>query len=83
MKRKFHVRFLEEGERAIVPSYSAISYHIIVMHRHYVFRIMTNLVTKGKLKLFRTEAVRAGFKKAWANKDYAAISVANIFNFVN
>ncbi|MDW7725801.1 MAG: DNA methyltransferase [Candidatus Methanoperedens sp.] len=29
--------------------------------------------TKGKLKLFRTEAVRAGFKKAWANKDYAAI----------
>lgn len=30
-------------------------------------------ITKGKLKLFRTEAVRAGFKKAWANKDYAAI----------
>lgn len=24
-------------------------------------------------KLFRTEAVMAGFKKAWANKDYAAI----------
>ncbi|KPQ41432.1 MAG: hypothetical protein MPEBLZ_04019, partial [Candidatus Methanoperedens nitroreducens] len=23
MKRKFHVRFLEEGERAIVPLYSA------------------------------------------------------------
>lgn len=30
-------------------------------------------ITKGKLKLFRTEAVRAGFKKAWANKDYAVI----------
>ena len=30
-------------------------------------------INKGKLKLFRTEAVRAGFKKAWANKDYAAI----------
>jgi hypothetical protein len=30
-------------------------------------------ITKGKLKLFRTEAVREGFKKAWANKDYAAI----------
>ncbi len=30
-------------------------------------------INKGKLKLFRTEAVRAGFKKAWANKDYATI----------
>jgi DNA modification methylase len=28
---------------------------------------------KGKLKLFRTEAVRAGFKKAWADRDYSTI----------
>ncbi len=28
---------------------------------------------KGRLKLFRTEAVRAGFKRAWANRDYHAI----------
>jgi len=29
--------------------------------------------TKGKLKLFRTEAVRAGFKKAWSERDYGMI----------
>ena len=29
--------------------------------------------TKGKLKEFRLEAVRAGFKKAWGDKDYKLI----------
>lgn len=28
---------------------------------------------KGKLKQFRTEAVRAGFKKAWSDRDYSMI----------
>jgi hypothetical protein len=28
---------------------------------------------KKKLKVFRLEAVRAGFKKAWADRDYATI----------
>jgi hypothetical protein len=28
---------------------------------------------KGKLKVFRTEAVRAGFKKCWSDQDYATI----------
>lgn len=28
---------------------------------------------KGKLKVFRTEAVRAGFKACWKNKDYQTI----------
>jgi DNA modification methylase len=31
--------------------------------------------TKGKLKLFRTEAVRAGFKKAWSERDYGMIII--------
>lgn len=31
------------------------------------------LATKGKLKLFRTEAVRAGFAKLWADKNYKLI----------
>lgn len=31
------------------------------------------LQTKGKLKEFRLEAVRAGFKKAWSEKDYKLI----------
>lgn len=29
--------------------------------------------TKNKLKIFRLEAVRAGFKKAWQERDYAVI----------
>ncbi|KKM12036.1 DNA methylase [Clostridiales bacterium PH28_bin88] len=29
--------------------------------------------TQRKIKLFRLEAVRAGFKKAWSDKDYATI----------
>ncbi|WP_214083939.1 DNA methyltransferase [Methanoculleus sp.] len=31
------------------------------------------LKTTGKLKTFRTEAVRAGFKKCWSERDYATI----------
>ena len=31
------------------------------------------LTTSGKLKTFRTEAVRAGFKRAWSERDYATI----------
>ncbi|MBU7019307.1 MAG: DNA methylase [Theionarchaea archaeon] len=30
---------------------------------------------KGKLKEFRTEAVRAGFKKCWSERDYKTITV--------
>jgi hypothetical protein len=31
------------------------------------------LATKGKLKLFRTEAIRVGFAKLWDNKNYKLI----------
>jgi hypothetical protein len=31
------------------------------------------LATKGKLKLFRSEAIRAGFAKLWKEKNYQAI----------
>jgi len=33
----------------------------------------TYRTTKGRLKFFRTEAVRAGFKKCWSERDYATI----------
>ena len=32
-----------------------------------------NLASKGKLKLFRSEAIRVGFGKLWKDKDYQAI----------
>ena len=31
------------------------------------------LASKGKLKVFRSEAIRAGFAKLWRDKDYATI----------
>ena len=31
------------------------------------------LDTKGKLKVVRTEALRAGFKECWQKQDYATI----------
>jgi hypothetical protein len=31
------------------------------------------LATKGKLKLFRAEAIRVGFAKLWADKNYKLI----------
>lgn len=31
------------------------------------------LMSKGKLKIFRTEAIRAGFKDLWQKKDYSSI----------
>ena len=31
------------------------------------------LDTKGKLKLVRTKALRAGFKECWQKRDYATI----------
>jgi hypothetical protein len=34
MKRNFHVRFLEEGEGAISPSYSAICFPSCCHHKH-------------------------------------------------
>ncbi|WP_016896590.1 DNA methyltransferase [Aerococcus viridans] len=37
---------------------------------HYVEEVSG---TKKKLKLFRSEAIRAGFKKAWGEKDYQKI----------
>jgi 16S rRNA G966 N2-methylase RsmD len=33
----------------------------------------TYRTTKGRLKVFRTEAVRAGFKKCWSERDYNTI----------
>jgi predicted RNA-binding Zn-ribbon protein involved in translation (DUF1610 family) len=33
----------------------------------------TYKTTKGRLKVFRTEAVRAGFKKCWSERDYDMI----------
>ncbi len=42
-------------------------------HRALIKEFQQYLGTKGKLKVVRTEALRAGFKDAWQKKDYEMI----------
>jgi hypothetical protein len=42
-------------------------------HRALLKEFQQYLDTRGKLKVLRTEALRAGFKEAWQKKDYATI----------
>lgn len=42
-------------------------------HRALLQEFQQYLATKGKLKVVRTEALRAGFKEAWQKKDYPTI----------
>jgi hypothetical protein len=44
-----------------------------VRHRALLKEFQQYLETKGKLKVVRTEAVRAGFKECWQKQDYTAI----------
>ena len=42
-------------------------------HRALMKEFQQYLDTKGKLKIVRTEALRAGFKECWQKKDYTTI----------
>lgn len=42
-------------------------------HRVLIKEFQQYLDTKGKLKIVRTEALRAGFKESWQKKDYMTI----------
>ena len=42
-------------------------------HRALMKEFQQYLDAKGKLKIVRTEALRAGFKEAWQKKDYTTI----------
>jgi hypothetical protein len=44
-----------------------------IRHRALMKEFEQYLDTKGKLKVVRTEALRAGFKEAWQTKDYTTI----------
>jgi hypothetical protein len=42
-------------------------------HRSLMKEFQQYLETKGKLKVVRTEALRAGFKDCWQKKDYMTV----------
>jgi hypothetical protein len=44
-----------------------------IRHRALMKEFQQYLDTKGRLKLVRTEALRAGFKQCWQEKDYSTI----------
>ena len=44
-----------------------------IRHRALTKEFQQYLDSKGKLKIVRTEALRAGFKEAWQKKDYTTI----------
>ena len=44
-----------------------------IRHRALMNEFQQYLDSKGKLKIVRTEALRAGFKESWQKKDYTTI----------
>ena len=46
---------------------------VVYAKGHLVLKPKNHAEAKKKLKIFRLEAVRAGFKKAWQERDYPVI----------
>ena len=62
----------EEG-RWYIPDLAKSGDIAKLREKNLLKEFQTYLATKGKLKVFRSEAVRAGFAKLWKEKNYAAI----------
>lgn len=66
--------FVQEKEgRWHVPDPKNEAHLEQIRHRALMKEFQQYLDTKGKLKIVRTEALRAGFKEAWQRKDYTTI----------
>lgn len=63
----------DEDGRWYIPDPSKSGDIIKLREKRLLKEFDDYLVGKGKLKQFRTEAVRAGFAKLWKNKDYENI----------
>jgi hypothetical protein len=65
--------FKEEDDRWHVPDSKNERHLEQIRHRSLIKEFLQYVETKGKLKIVRSEALRAGFKDAWQKKDYATI----------
>jgi hypothetical protein len=63
----------EKGGNWHVPDPKNEAHLEQLRHRALMKEFQQYLDTKGKLKIVRTEALRAGFKDAWQKKDYSTI----------
>jgi hypothetical protein len=65
--------FVEEGGRWMVPN-PAKAEHLEQLRDGELLRVFESYKTgRARLERFRSEAVRAGFKKAWGERDFATI----------
>ncbi|KAF5085479.1 DNA methylase [anaerobic digester metagenome] len=62
-----------DEERWYTPDPSRLSDLEKMRERALLREFDTYRTGKGRLKLFRTEAIRAGFRKAWTKQDYQTI----------
>lgn len=63
----------DEQSRWLVPDPNKEADLEQLRHRRLLKEFQQYQDAKGKLKVFRTEALRAGFKDAWQNQDYTTI----------
>lgn len=66
--------FLKDDKgRWYIPDYTKSGDIAKLREKNLLKEFAEYQVTKGKLKVFRSEAIRAGFAKLWKDKDYNAI----------
>ncbi len=65
--------FIEEKGQWHVPDPKNEAHLEQIRNRALLKEFQQYLDTKGKLKIVRTEALRAGFKESWQKKDYTTI----------
>ncbi len=63
----------DEEEKWYIPDPSKVGDIIKLREKRLLKEFEEYLVGKGKLKQFRTEAIRVGFAKLWKDKDYENI----------
>ena len=63
----------DEQGRWYIPDVTKASDVAKLREKKLIKEFESYLATKGKLKLFRTEAIRAGFAKLWAEKNFKLI----------
>ena len=62
-----------EGGKWYVPDYTKAGDIAKLREKNLLKEFQTYLDSKGKLKQFRSEAIRAGFSKLWKEKNYKQI----------
>ena len=66
--------FLKDGKgRWYIPDYTKSGDIAKLREKNLLKEFQEYQSTKGKLKVFRSEAIRTGFAKLWKDKDYQAI----------